>query len=152
MGENRISMVLSIKKFRHPEERPRGASRRTQGLDPALVRGAGEALGQAEIRVLNPHLFGGDARPGQLAIFLAHLGRPRRRPQDHVLAVEADLAHLVAADPGRVRRRIDPGDEPCAIENVVAAIRAVSDLSVKVENLRIISLLRKNPDICGMPG
>src|SRR5438094_8365206 len=43
-----------------------------------------------------------------------------------MLTVEADLAHLIAADPGRVRGRIDPGDEPRTIEGVIAAIGAVA--------------------------
>src|SRR5579863_5914312 len=70
-------------------------------------------------------LFRGNALPGQLAVFFACFGLPRRRAEHHAVAIKADLAHLVRADAGRVRRRIDPGDKPRAVEGVVAAIRAV---------------------------
>src|SRR5437667_2970693 len=70
-------------------------------------------------------LFRGDALPGQFAVFLAGLGLPRRRLEDHAVAIEADLAHLVAADARRVGGGVDPGDKARAIEAVVAAIGAV---------------------------
>src|SRR5579864_2845991 len=70
-------------------------------------------------------LFRRDALPGQLAVLLARFGLPRRRAQDHAAAIEADLAHLVAADPARVGCGIHSGDEARPVERIVAAIGAV---------------------------
>ena len=43
---------------------------------------------------------------GDLPVFLAFAGQARRRNEDHALALEAHPAHLIAADPGRIRRRV----------------------------------------------
>ena len=45
--------------------------------------------------------------------------------RDHALTHEAHPAHLIAADAGRVRRRVNPRDKPLAIIGVVTAIGAV---------------------------
>jgi hypothetical protein len=47
---------------------------------------------------------------GDLPVFLAFAGQARRRNEDHALALEAHPAHLIAADPGRIRRRVNPRD------------------------------------------
>jgi hypothetical protein len=46
-------------------------------------------------------------------------GQARRRNEDHALALEAHPAHLIAADPGRIRRRVNPRDKPLAIIGVL---------------------------------
>src|ERR1700730_1863195 len=66
-----------------------------------------------------------DALPGDLPVFLAFAGQARRRNEDHALALEAHPAHLIAADPGRIRRRVNPRDKPLAIIGVVTAIGAI---------------------------
>jgi len=43
-------------------------------------------------------LIPGDAFPGDFTVFFDLAGPPRRRDQDHALPLEADPAHLVAAD------------------------------------------------------
>ncbi|MGC1890402.1 MAG: hypothetical protein WA709_30700 [Stellaceae bacterium] len=48
-------------------------------------------------------------------MFLAFAGLARRGNEDHALALEAHPAHLIAADPGRIRRRVNPRDKPLAI-------------------------------------
>src|SRR5580704_1274743 len=63
--------------------------------------------------------------PGDLPVFLAFAGQARRRNEDHALALEAHPAHLIAADPGRIRRRVNPRDKPLAIIGVVTAIGAI---------------------------
>ena len=56
-----------------------------------------------------------DALPRDLPVFLAFAGLARRGNEDHALALEAHPAHLIAADPGRIRRRVNPRDKPLAI-------------------------------------
>jgi hypothetical protein len=58
-------------------------------------------------------------------MFLDLTGPPRRRNEDHAFALEAHPAHLIAADPARVRGGVNPGDELCAVIGLVAAIGAV---------------------------
>jgi hypothetical protein len=66
-----------------------------------------------------------DALPGDLPVFLAFGGQAQRRNEDHALALEAHPAHLIAADPGRIRRRVNPRDKPLPIIGVVIAIGAI---------------------------
>src|SRR6516225_2161915 len=66
-----------------------------------------------------------NALPGDLPVFLAFVGPARRRNEDHALALEAHPTHLIAADPGRIRRRVNPRDKPLAIIGVITAIGAV---------------------------
>src|SRR5580693_1166632 len=66
-----------------------------------------------------------DALPGDLPVFFAFAGLARRRNEDHALALEAHPAHLIAADPSRIRRRVNPRDKPLAIIGVVTAIGAI---------------------------
>jgi hypothetical protein len=55
-------------------------------------------------------------------VFLAFAGLTRRWNEDHALAHEAHPAHLIAADPGRVRRRVNPRDKPLAIIGLAASL------------------------------
>src|SRR6267378_2825573 len=67
----------------------------------------------------------GNALPRDLPVFLAVAGTARRRREDHPPVLETHAAHLIAADAARIRGGIDPGDQPRAVEGVIAAIGAV---------------------------
>jgi hypothetical protein len=50
---------------------------------------------------------------------------PRRGDENHAFALEAHPAHLIAADPARVRGGVNPGDKLVTVIGIVAAIGAV---------------------------
>ena len=75
-------------------------------------------------------------------MFLTFAGLARRRNEDHALAHEANPAHLIAADPGRVRRRVNPRDKPLAIVGVVTAIGAVFPADAGRQLLRSVAYKR----------
>ena len=60
-----------------------------------------------------------------LAVLHHAAPRPRRRHQHQAVAIEADAANLIAAEPAAVGGGIDASDERGAVEGVIAAIGTV---------------------------